>query len=157
MVDAHKRLDPFVGKFKATVKMWMGPGDPMVATGMMTNSWELGGRFLKQVYVGDPGAGPFPNFEGRGFWGYNTLTNKYEGFWIDTACTFMQGEEGTLDASGKTWTMVGEMANPEQPSKKMRKKSVIKLHDKDRHSLTMFFDKGDGKESKAMEIEYSRA
>ena len=32
--DGHRKLEPFVGTFKAEVKMWMGPGDPMVSTGL---------------------------------------------------------------------------------------------------------------------------
>ena len=84
-VEAHETLRQFEGKFKAEVKLWMGPGDPHVSTGVMTNTMALGGRFLQQEYVGDQTEGPFPNFEGKGFWGFNTVTNQYEGFWIDTA------------------------------------------------------------------------
>ena len=149
----HKKLDPFVGRFRATVKLWMGPGDPMVSTGVMENSWDLGGRFLKQVYKGDPGPGPFPNFEGRGFWGFNTVTKKYEGVWMDTACTFMQMEEGML--SGDTWTMLSEFADP-QSGQKMKKKSIIRLKDKDHHSMEMYFQKPGGGEMKTMEIQYVR-
>jgi len=56
----HKRLTPFVGTFRAEVKIWMGPGDPNVSTGTMTNTFELGGRFLRQEFKGDPNDGPFP-------------------------------------------------------------------------------------------------
>ncbi len=56
--EDHKRLAPFAGSFKAEVKMWMGPGDPMVSTGRMVNTLDLGGRFLHQVYTGDPNDGP---------------------------------------------------------------------------------------------------
>jgi len=114
----HDLLKPFVGTFRAEVKIWMGPGDPMVSTGTMTNSLELGGRFLQQVYKGGPGPSPFPNFEGRGYWGHNKATQKYEGFWIDTASTIMQTESGTVDDSGKVWTMVGEMVH--QPGQTVR-------------------------------------
>ena len=51
--DAHKRFEPFVGTFKAEVKMWMGPGEPHVSTGVMINTLDLGGRFLKQVSLVD--------------------------------------------------------------------------------------------------------
>ena len=43
--DEHHQL---VGTFKAVVKIWMGPGEPMVSTGVITNTMELGGRFLQQ-------------------------------------------------------------------------------------------------------------
>lgn len=154
-VAAHKRFEPFVGTFAGEVRMWMGPGDPYVSTGVMRNTLVLGGRFLEQHYQGDEADGPFPNFAGRGYWGYNTVTKKYEGFWIDTVSTFMQTETGDVDASGTVWTMVGEIANPASGGR-MRKRSVITLADKDHHTLEMFFEGPDGKEFKAMEITYVR-
>lgn len=152
----HDLLKPFVGTFRATVKLWMGPGDPMVSTGTMTNTMDLGGRFLRQNYKGDPAEGPtpFPSFEGRGFWGYNKATSQYEGFWIDTATTIMQTEIGTVDETGKVWTMVGEMMH--QPGQTVKKRTVITLTDADHHSMVTYFQMGED-ESKGMEIEYVRA
>ena len=155
LADAHKKLDAFVGTFTAEVKLWMGPGEPHVSTGMMENALDLDGRFLRQTYKGDPGDGPFQNFEGRGFWGYNTVTKKYEGFWIDSASTGMQNEVGDVDDSGKVWTMSGEMTNP-QTGQPMKKRSVITLQDNDHHKMEMFFSGPDGDESKGMEINYTR-
>jgi hypothetical protein len=154
--EHHERLEPFVGTFKAVVKLWMGPGEPMVSTGVMTNTMELGGRFLHQHYQGDsnPDA-PFPDFQGRGYWGYNHLLGKYEGFWIDTASTMMQNESGDVDASGKVWTMTSEMPDS-RTMKPTQKKSVITLTDRDHNSMEMFFTDADGKEIKGMEIRYTR-
>lgn len=154
--EAHERLKPFVGTFKAKVTMWFGPGDPMVMTGVMVNTLELGGRFLHHVYTGDASHGPFPGFEGRGYWGYNTVDNRYEGLWIDTACTFFQLEQGEVDTSGKVWTMHGSMTNPET-GKPMKKKSIVTLEGKDTHKMESYFDTGDGEWFKSMEIEYKRA
>lgn len=152
----HKRLTAFEGTFKAEVKIWMGPGDPMVSTGTMVNSWALGGRFLRQDYKGDPSPGPnpFPDFEGHGYWGFNKNTRKYEGFWIDTASTVMQNESGTVDEAGKVWTMSGDIVGPDGEASV--KRSVITLVDHDHHQMEMFFSKGD-QEFKGMEIQYSRA
>ena len=151
----HDRLKPFEGTFKSIVKIWRGPGDPLVSTGTMTSTFDLDGRFLRQDYQGDPSEGPFPEFEGRGFWGYNNVTRKYEGFWIDNASTIMQTEQGDVDESGRVWTMVGEMPNP-QTGGMMKRRSVVTLRDDDHHTMEMFFGQ-DGQESKAMEIEYTRA
>ena len=152
----HDRLKPFLGTFKATVSIWMGPGDPMVSTGSMINSLALGGRFVKQDYKGDPSADPtpFPEFEGQGFWGFNKNTQKYEGVWIDTASTVMQHESGTVDATGKVWTMTGDIVGPD--GEISVKRSVITLVDDDHHSMEMYFSK-DGQEFKGMEIRYIRA
>ena len=156
ITDAHRKLEPFVGTFRAEVKMWMGPGDPHVSTGTMTNTLELGSRFLQQDYRGDASDGALPDFEGRGFWGYITTANKYEGFWIDTACTSMQTDSGDVDAAGKVWTMIGEMTCP-QTGDKMQKKSIITFAGPDHHSIEMFFITADGNERKGMEIQYTRA
>ena len=155
LAEAHKNFEALVGTFKAEVKMWMGPGEPFVSTGVMVNTLDLGGRFLRQDYKGDPSDGPFPNFEGRGFFGFNTVTEQYEGFWIDSASTFMQHETGTLDASGKTWNMAGTMTDP-QTQKPMRKRSVTTVQDQDHHSMELFFTRPEGPEAKAMEINYTR-
>lgn len=154
-VDGHRKLEPFVGTFHAEVKMWMGPGEPQSSTGTMQNTMDLGGRFLNQVYRGDQTEGPFPNFEGRGYWGFNKTSSKFEGFWIDTACTVMQNETGDVDASGKVWTMTGEMTCP-STGQPMTKKSVITLEDDDHHTMEMYFPGPDGGEFKTMEIKYSR-
>jgi len=153
VTEEHERLAALAGTFRAEVKMWMGPGDPMVTTGTMVNERDLGGRFLRQTYTGDASEGPFPNFEGRGYLGFNKITGQYEGFWIDNASTMMQTEAGSAD--GDVWTMVGDLPNP-QGGGSMTKRSVITLQDEDRHTMEMFFDSGDG-ESKAMEINYTRA
>lgn len=151
----HHRFKPFEGKFRAEVKMWMGPGDPMVSTGTMTNSLELSGLYLQQDYVGDPNDGPFPAFEGKGFWGFNNATNQYEGFWIDNASTTMQNEKGSVDGRGKVWEMKGEMLCS-QTKQTFQKRSVITLIDNDHHKMEMFFKGPDGQEMKNMEIDYER-
>ena len=152
--NEHERLKAFVGTFRAQVKMWMGPGEPTMTTGTMTCSMQLEDRFLHQEYKGDPGEGPFPNFQGRGYWGFNKATGMYEGFWIDSASTMMQTESGNVDDTGKQWTMSGEMTWPD--GQKVVKRSVITLQDDDHNMLEMYFVKG-GEEKKGMEIRYTRA
>ncbi len=152
--EQHERFEPFAGTFKAEMKMWMGSGDPVVCAGVMTNTLILGGRFLQQVYKGDPESGPFPDFEGRGFWGFNKATNKYEGFWIDTTSTQMQTDFGNVDNTGRVWTMVGELTD--QTGNTLKKRSVITLEDNDHQKIEMFFPGPDGKEFKTMEIRYER-
>ena len=68
----------------------------------------------------------------------------------------MQNESGDVDASGKVWTMVGQMTDP-MSGKPMQKRSVITLEDNDHHKMEMFFQGPDGNESKAMEITYVRS
>ena len=116
----------------------------------MTNSWVLGNRFLHQAYKSDPGAHPF---EGIGYFGYNNVTGKYEGFWIDSMSTGMMTEVG--DCAGTTWTMTGEGEFP-VPGSRFQKRSVITVNGPDRHTLEMYFKGPDGNEFKNMEIVYTR-
>ena len=151
----HGRLKAFTGTFRAEVKLWMGPGEPMVMTGTMVNTMDLGGRYLRQDYTGDPSPGPFPAFEGRGFWGYNNVAGKYEGFWIDNASNVMHLERGDLDGDGKSWTMAAEVPDPGGAGT-MIKRSVITLEDEDHHRMESYHVK-DGQPSKTMEITYVRS
>ncbi len=154
--EHHERLQPFEGEFLATVKMWMGPGDPHVMTGTMKNTFHLGNRYLHQDYVGDAQDGPFPRFEGKGYWGFNKTLRQYEGFWIDSASTSMQIETGQVDASGNEWTMTSKFTCP-QTKQVMDKRTVIRLIDNDHHSMESYFAGADGNEFKAMEIQYTRS
>ena len=152
--EDHRRLESFAGTFRAQVKLWMGPGDPSVLTGVMVNELDLNGLFLVQTYTGDGDDGPFGKFAGRGFWGYNSINGRWEGVWIDNASPMMQTESGTLDASGRVWTMTGELPNP-STGDTMTKRTVITLVDDDHHMMETYFGGPQG-ESKAMEITYER-
>jgi len=156
ITEHHKRLEPFVGTFRAEVRIWMGPGEPLVHHGTMRNSWDLNGLALREDYEGDSMPGCDEPFLGRGFWSYNARTGKYEGFWMDSFSSFMQTETGEVDDAGRTWTMFSEMPNPETGEPTPRK-TVIKLIDDDHHSMESFFVMPDGTEHKGMEIQYTRA
>jgi hypothetical protein len=68
----------------------------------------------------------------------------------------MQPEKGQVDASGTTWTMHGEFANP-QTGQPMTKRSVITVTDNNHHTMAMYFDVPGVGEMNTMEIEYRRA
>jgi len=152
--DQHQLLQPFVGTFRAEVKMWMGPGDPHVTTGQMVNTLELNGLFLQQDYQGDEVEGPFPSFRGKGFWGYNSMKKVFEGFWIDIASDQMQTESGGVDESGKVWEMRGKFDCPGAGT--MDKRSVITLVDENHHRMETFHTMAGQAEAKTMEINYVR-
>lgn len=151
----HALLKPFEGTFRAVVKLWFGPGDPMVHEGTMTNSFKLDGLYLFQDYVGDPAPPPFPAFLGQGYWGYNFGTRKYEGFWIDNASSIMQLESGDVDASGTVWTMLSTMMHP-HTGKPVHKRTVIRLTDADHHDMNTWMTDENGQEFRTMEITYRR-
>jgi len=146
----HRNLDVFVGEWDAEVKMWMGPGEPHVSHGVMVNAWVLGNRWVEQKYEGTG-----YDFKGQGLFGFNKTTGKYEGLWIDTCSTFMQTDTGDYDATSKTFTMTSRMLCP-QSKEEMAKRSVIKVHSPDKHSMEMYFQAEGQPETKCMEITYTR-
>lgn len=150
----HELLKPFEGTFKATVQMWFGPGDPIESTGTIVNSWRLGGLYLDQVYKGDKSDGPFPNFEGYGYWGYNQTLKQFEGFWIDNASTTMQFESGQVDESGKTWEMFSEFTHN---GIVMKKRTLFEVISNDENTMTAFITPPEGDEMRNMAIVYKRA
>jgi hypothetical protein len=145
----HANLEPFVGTWDARVRMWMGPGDPMESGGVMQNTLELAGKWLRHEFQSDEG------FAGSGFMGFNKATGKYEGFWIDTMSTFMQTESGDYDARTKTFHMTSQLLCP-IAKVPLDKRTVIRIESADRHVMEMYFSGQGQPESKAMEITYTR-
>ena len=152
--EHHARLQPFAGTFLSKVTVWFGPDQVHESTGIMTSDWHVNGLFLNQDYVSDAADGSFPAFEGKGYWGYSTFENEYQGFWIDNASTHMQMETGKVDESGKVWTMLSEVPSPHDGGV-MKKRTIITLIDNDHHKLEAFVETPGG-EFKNMEINYTR-
>lgn len=152
----HELLKPFEGTFTAKVTMWMGPGEPTVSSGKIVNSFQLGGLYLHQSYQGDPNDGPFPSFEGQGFWGFNSTSRNFEGFWIDNVSTAMQMETGTVDETGKVFEMKSEFMMPGSDIK-MKKRTLFTVHSNDHNTMESFVTPPNAPEVRNMMIEYQRA
>ena len=147
----HQGLARFAGRWKAHVKFWMDPSaPPSESTGIMVNTMVLGGRFLHHDYQADSGM-----LQGQGYWGYNTIDERYEGFWLDTMATFFQLDRGQLDAKSDTYHMSGTMTDP-MTRNVVKKRSEIAYKNSDEHTMTMFFER-EGREIRQMEIRYTRA
>jgi hypothetical protein len=153
VTDHHRRLEPFAGTFSARTKWWREPGAPPAeSTGTMTNTWRLGGRFLEQHYLSQMMGAPF---EGMGLWGYNTITQRYEGVWMDNMGTGISFETGSCDKSGRVFTMLGEIDNP-STGQKVPKRSVISLKNSNEHVFEIYFTFPGAPEFKVMEVTYTR-
>ncbi|HTO76894.1 MAG TPA: DUF1579 domain-containing protein [Thermoanaerobaculia bacterium] len=149
--DAHKKLEPLVGTFDAKVSMWMAPGQPpQESTGTSESSWVLGGRFLETKYQGTFMGQPF---SGIGYTGYDNVTKKYIGTWMDTASTGMMSSSGNM--SGKSMKMAATMSDP-MSGKVTHSTETFTIVDNDHNRMEMW-DKGpDGKPVKVMQIDYTR-
>lgn len=152
----HALMKPMEGTFTSEVKIWMGPGEPAISTGVMKNSFQVGGLYLFHDYKGDATEGPFPSFVGQGYFGFNTTASKFEGLWIDNVSTAMQMETGTVDESGRVFEMHSEFVMP-GAGVTFQKRTVITIVDDNHHKMISFITPPGGEEIKNMEINYTRA
>lgn len=146
----HEMLKQFAGKWNGTIETF-GEG-AQKSTGVMTNSWVLGGRFLRQEWKGEFFGQPF---EGLGYWGFDRVKKQWFGAWMDTWGTGMMVSTGTYDAAKKTWTLVGSTPNPVTGQDEKMKETIV-VNSPDMHTMEMFGEQ-DGKEELMMRIVYTRA
>ena len=151
--DAHKKFEPMVGTFETKAKMWMDPSKPAEeSSGKTESKWVLGNRFVHEAYEGTFMGQPF---SGMGYWGYDNITKKYTGTWMDSMGTAMMNSTGKMDASGKVLTYTSMMNDP-MTGKLCKITEKVTVTDNDHHMLEMWGPDPSGKNYKMMEITYVR-
>ena len=151
--EAHKKLEPMVGTFDTKVKMWMDPSKPAEeSSGKTESKWVLGNRFVQENYEGTFMGQPF---SGMGYWGYDNITKKYTGTWMDSMGTAMMNSTGKVDASGKVMTYTAMMNDP-MTGKLCKITEKVTVADNDHHLMEMWGPDPSGKNYKMMEITYVR-
>ena len=153
--EAHQRLmQQFAGTWDTKQSMWMDPSaPPSVDTGRAVNTAVFGGRQLRMDFKGAWMGQPF---DGLGFSGYDNVKGKYISSWMDSMSTGMFVAEGDYDAASRTYTYRGQMPDPMQPGSSVPIRNVVRVVDRDHHVFEMY-ESRDGKETKTMQIEYTRA
>lgn len=150
--EHHKVLARRVGKWDVVVKSWMAPGQPPMETkGTAEVKAILGDRFVQTTFAGSFMDKPF---NGIGVTGYDNVKKKVIGTWIDNMSTSMMRSEGTFDAATKTTTSTSISMDP--ATGKECKGRTVEKWESDNKIVEEFFQKQRGKESKAMEIVYTR-
>jgi hypothetical protein len=151
--ENHRKLDAFVGTWNTTVTMWMAPGAPPASSsGTSKNSWALGGRYLEQRYEGSFVG---QKFSGVGYTGYDNVTKKWWGTWIDSMSTGIMVSEGKMEGES-VWHFDARSADP-MTGQMMDVKEKITIKDKDHHTMEMWMPGPDGKMFLSMQIDYARA
>ncbi|MEZ4846657.1 MAG: DUF1579 domain-containing protein [Bdellovibrionota bacterium] len=155
--DAHKKLSAFEGKWTYTGKFWMDPKQkkPEMMTGTSENTWVLGGRYLKAKAMGEASK-DWPAFEGIGFTGYDNVKQEYTSIWMDNMTTSAMTATASFDDKAKTLTEKGTYHCPMKKSEQTYR-SIWKVKGKDAYQYVSYMQDDNGKEYKAMEIEYRRA
>jgi len=152
--EAHRKLEPFAGKWKYTSKFWMKPGAPAEeTTGTADHQLVHGGRFLKQemkgTWMGEP-------WDGTGYLGYDNMREEFQTVWIDSMSTALMSMTGAFDDASKTLTMSGTAACPMSGDKNQKMRAEWKIVDNDHNTFTMYMNGPDGAEVKGMEVAYER-
>lgn len=153
--EHHKALEPFIGEWETTTRMYMGgPGTPpMESKGTSSVKWVLGGRYLMEEHKGQFMGQPF---EGIGTMGYNNFRNVYVGTWMDNTSTALFHSVGSVDHdTKKTITLYMEMDEPSLNVVGRMVKAVHRITDQDHHVMEMY-DLHVGDNYKVFEIVYSR-
>ncbi|MGZ5020837.1 MAG: DUF1579 domain-containing protein, partial [Chthoniobacterales bacterium] len=160
--ENHKLLASMDGSWDYTVKMWMD-GDtskkPQESKGTAVHTSIMDGRFCTQEVTGKmempgpDGKMKSMDFHGMGLEAYDNAKKKFVGSWIDNMGTGIMNSEGDYDAPSKTFTYTGEYQMA--PGMNQKIKEVLKMTDKDHMTFEWYEDRG-GKETKTMQIDYTR-
>lgn len=149
----HKKLDPLVGQWTYSGKMWFDPNQsPIEMNGSIKRQWILGGRFVEEFVTGKGPDGK--DFEGRGVVGYDKPRGKYTSGWISTMSTGISSGMGTYDAGTKQFTFKTEGYCPLRKAQ-IEGRDVVRFVSDDKQVFEMY-ELVDGKEVKVMELTAQR-
>lgn len=152
----HEFLQGQVGVWQGTSQMWMGHGAAEAATGTCT--WTVSslfdGRYIKCEMSGEmPGMGPFT---GLGLTGFDNVSQKFVGSWLDSHNTGIMQGVGELSSDGKqlAWTYSYHCPITKRPA-------VVRQVDHFTGENTMSFDMfatdpKSGQEYKCMHVDFTR-
>jgi hypothetical protein len=161
--ENHKYLEPCVGKWDVTTRMWWGgPGTPpIVSHGTSESRWVLDKRFVltedkAELLMPDADGGMQKKpFTGMGLTGYDNYKNLYVGGWADNMGTQLLTMSGTRDPSGKVFTFYGQMDEPMLDMSDRMVKYVTRIINNDKHVFEMY-DLAVSEDYKVFEITYTR-
>lgn len=148
----HKLFASLAGSWDTKTKEWMMPNKPPVeSTGTVEMKMLLDGRFLQQDWNGQMMGQPYT---GIGITGYDNVSKRYVTTWLDTMSTGMFTMEGTANSNGKVITLRGE--HPEPGGSVMTHRAIWKIVDDKNQTFEMYGAHHGTKETKMMEIIYTR-
>jgi len=148
----HALLKAYEGKWKASIKSWMGGPEPTVSEGSCERTLIMGGRYLQSKHSGNMMGMPF---EGMEIITYDNMKKQFTSVWLDNMAPMLTlATDGQPDASGKVITMNASMPDP-ATGKMEPFKYTMKVVDNNHNTFTMTGTK-DGKDYAVMEINYTR-
>lgn len=153
--EPHARLVKKVGNWNIAVKMWHSPDMEVPEESTATSRIKaiMGGRYILEKVKGEAMGMPF---EGLGISGYDNLTKKFIGVWVDTMSTGIIHSEGTPAQYGDIINFEGTHPDPLR-GKYVKSRSVERTISDDKFIFTSYKTSDDGREFKGMELTYTRA
>ncbi|MEM7810426.1 MAG: DUF1579 domain-containing protein [Planctomycetota bacterium] len=147
---AHEEMTKRVGDWAVEASSWVpGNDEPVVSAATADIEMILGGRFLRQKYVGSFDGTPYA---GEGTLAYDNKLKVYKGTWIDTVSTGIMLTEGTYDAESKTLTETGKSIGPFPGA---NTKFITHYISDDHFVMTVYCDET-GQMRKSMQLIYTR-
>lgn len=153
--ENQARLAKDVGEWEGKTTMWMFPGaEPVTSQCSSKVTAIYDGRYVKTEFTGEmPGMGPF---SGMGIQGFNNVTGKFVGIWIDTNSTGIMNGTGDLSEDGKSinWVFTNYCPITKKLGSMQQVDSNVEANTK---TLVMHgADPKTGQEFKMIEIELKR-
>lgn len=150
--EQHAALAKAAGTYDLSIRSWHAPGAPPTEEkGTATRSMVLGGRVMVEEVTSTMMGQPFT---GHGMHGYDNVSGKYWATWNDSMSTGVMVSEGTCDAAGSC-TFTGEWNDPLTKGK-VKSRMTTRWSSPDVEVFEMFGPGPDGKETRMMEITYTR-
>jgi Protein of unknown function (DUF1579) len=127
----HKKLEPFVGQWTFTLKLWTDPSQPPAEVkGTIERKWIMDGRFVQETARGAC-AKTGKIFEGMGLVGYDAAQKKFTGVKACSLSGTLSSGLITCDSSGTRFECVKEECCPLTAQKiKARDEVVIESNDR---------------------------
>ena len=88
--------------------------------------------------------------------GYDPMTKKYVGTWVDSCMGYLWKYEGTLDESGKTLVLDTEGPDMQNPGKLAKYRETITFESKDHRTFTSSVQGENGQYVTFVKAEYHR-
>jgi hypothetical protein len=151
----HELLKKYVGDWDVDISTWQDPmAKPQMSKGTAKNTLILDGRYVKSDFEGMMGE---MKFQGLEIIGYDLFKKMYTTFWVDSMSTSFLATTGTINTAGNVLTETGMSPDPMTDGKTMQKyRNVTTFISDGKYKFEMFMVMPDGKETKGMELVYTR-
>ncbi len=151
--EFHKFFAKKSGSWNIHTKMWMEPGAPPMETdGTAESEMILGGRYLKEKFMGTSMGMPF---EGLGITGYDNTTGVVTSIWLDSMGTMTTIMTGKYEKPGEPLELHATMLDPSTMTE-MKIRTVTTFVSVDEQLFEYYMTVPDMGEVKSMEIVYTR-